>query len=145
MSDADARHEVTEQNADAAQDRLSGSGSTLPQGRRLARLPDVYPPEDYRSLAAEYPLLAVAAGAGFGLLLGAVVPKRLTAGLGKRALGAVSVAGQLGLALAAQTRDKAPPASTDAKARVPAPDLHKGPSPLALAREAIRLVGKLRK
>ena len=50
-----------------------------------ATLPDRYPPEDYRSLAGEYPWLTVAAGLGAGLLVGAMLPRGLGGKFGKRA------------------------------------------------------------
>lgn len=132
-----------------SQDRLTRESDSLPPAPRIKRLPDAYPPEDYRTLAAEYPWLAVAAGAGLGLLVGAVVPKRVTAGIGKRVLGAAGAAGRLGLTIAAQARDKAVPAQTEPAAHEPssaaAPAPRAGLSALVLAREAIRLAARLRK
>jgi len=65
-------------------------------------LPDASPPESYRSLAAEYPWLTLAAGAGVGLLVGALIPRRITGKLGQRAAAAATWAGEVGMALAPQ-------------------------------------------
>ena len=82
-------------------ERDARDGLELP---RRAQLPDAYPPEDYRSLAAEYPWLVLAAGAGLGLLAGALLPRKAGSKLGGKALGLAAMAGELGLSLAAQAR-----------------------------------------
>ncbi|MFM2302246.1 MAG: hypothetical protein RLZZ84_1982 [Pseudomonadota bacterium] len=86
------------------------SDPALPAIARRDPLPDAYPPENYRSLAAEYPWLAIAAGAGIGLLVGALLPAKAGAKLGKRALGMATMAGELGLTLSARAREKSAPA-----------------------------------
>lgn len=93
-------------------------------------LPDASPPEDYRSLAAEYPWLAMAAGAGLGLLAGALLPKRAGRRLGQRALGLAFAAGEVGLALSAKARS-----GTGAA----------GKSGLDLARSAVGALARARK
>jgi len=112
---------------------------------------DAYPPEDYRSLLAEYPWLAVAAGVGVGLLAGALAPKRAPSGgkFGKRALGLAIAAGELGLALSRQAGERAGEAGREGLARardgsrqVKATARSTG---AVIAREAIRLAARVRK
>lgn len=148
MSEAEALDQATK--ADAA----------LPVPARRSPLPDAYPPENYRSLAAEYPWLTLAAGAGFGLLIGAMLPRKTGGKLGQRALGAAAVAGEIGLALSARARDKAAEAGRDGLARIgdSTADLRERTARAAgqaagsarstgleLAREAIKLAARLRK
>jgi len=97
----------------ASQARLSRDSADLPETPRIVPLPDAYPPESYRSLAGEYPWLAVAAGAGVGLLLGAALPRTFGGRIGRRALAAATVAGELGLALSRQARDTASEAASE--------------------------------
>lgn len=78
-----------------------------PVPRQRPRLPDADPPESYRLLAGEYPWLAMAAGAGIGLLVGALVPRKAGAKLAKQAVGLAAAAGELGLALSARAREQA--------------------------------------
>lgn len=109
----------SEGRLDRIKDKIATSGQRL---RRDAgpsdiperpQLPDAYPPESYRSLAAEYPLLTVAAGAGIGLLIGAILPKGIGGKFGKRALSAAVVAGELGIALSRQAGEAAAEAGRD--------------------------------
>lgn len=108
MSDAKTR-------SDRLRDRIEASGAQLRANgaARPAHLPDAYPPESYRSLAGEYPWLAMAAGAGAGLLLGALLPRSFGGRLGRRALAAATVAGELGLAISRQARDAAAEAACE--------------------------------
>lgn len=103
MSDAEARSDRIRGKIAAAQDRLQRDSAALPAVPARATLPDAYPPESYRSLAAEYPWLAVAAGAGFGLLAGALLPKKAGGKLGRHVLTAAALAGEFGLALSQKT------------------------------------------
>lgn len=98
MSDTDAKRERIRSKVAASQARLTRESGDIPAAPRRQNLPDAYPPEDYRTLAAEYPWLTVAAGVGAGLLIGALLPKGFGGKVGKRALAAASVAGELGLA-----------------------------------------------
>lgn len=110
---------------------------------------DAYPPEDYRSLAREYPWLAMAAGMGVGLLAGALIPKKAGSKFGKRALGLVVMAGELGLALTRQTGEKASEAGREglAKAKDGTSQFRSSArgAGAMLAREAIQLVARARK
>ena len=79
MTDAKTR-------SDRIRDKIDASGAQMPANGH-AHLPDAYPPDSYRSLAGEYPWLAIAAGAGAGLLLGALLPRSFTSKVGRRAVG----------------------------------------------------------
>jgi len=109
MSSLEPRQERIAAKIAASQDRLTRTSSARPA------LPskDAYPPEDYRSLIAEYPWLAVAAGAGLGLLAGSLVPKKAGSKFGKRALSLAIAAGEIGLALSKQAGERAGEAGRD--------------------------------
>jgi ElaB/YqjD/DUF883 family membrane-anchored ribosome-binding protein len=156
VSDADTRRARIKDRIAASQDRMRRSSVNLPAVPKRETLPDAYPPEDYRSLAREYPWLTVAAGAGLGLLAGALLPKRLGGKLGKRALGVASVAAELGLALSRQAGSKAAEGLTQLeestaplrqRAGRAAGSARSGTrsAGVALAREAIRLAARVRK
>lgn len=156
MSDADARRARIKDRIAASQDRMRRSSVNLPAVPKRETLPDAYPPEDYRSLAREYPWLTVAAGAGLGLLAGALLPKRLGGKLGKRALGVATVAAELGLALSRQAGSRATEGLTQLdestaplrqRAGRAAGSARSGArsAGATLAREAIRLAARVRK
>lgn len=156
MSEAEQRRERVRQRIAASQERLERESENLPVVPRRDPLPDAYPPEDYRSLAAEYPLLTLAAGVGLGLLVGSLVPKGAGGKAGRRAMALATAAAELGLALGKQARDKAEDAGREGLAR-----LDEGTQPLRqratraghsarsqgvrLAGEAIRLAARLRR
>jgi hypothetical protein len=130
--------------------------ATAPKKTNRAPLPDAYPPESYRSLAAEYPWLTVFAGVGVGLLAGALVPRTAGARLGKRAAKLAAQAGELGLTLSARARDRAGEigresiAQIEDRAAVVRKQADKSTASAkatgaALLGEAIRLVAKARK
>ena len=130
----------------ASQARLERDSTTLPAPIAPK---DAYPPEDYRSLVAEYPWLAVAAGVGLGALAGALIPKRAGGKLGQRAVALAMMAGEVGLALSKQAGDRASEASRDGVAR--AKDSTRQFKRTArsagetIAREAIRLAARARR
>ncbi|MDE2436870.1 MAG: hypothetical protein KGM49_11480 [Sphingomonadales bacterium] len=134
MSEADAKRERIKAKVAASQERLTRDSAALPVASRRANLPDAYPPEDYRSLAAEYPLLTVAAGIGAGLLIGALVPKRFGGKLGKRALAIATVAGELGLAYGKHASNAALEAGQEGLAKA-------GEASAPLRRKAVRMAG----
>lgn len=113
MSEAEARSDRIRRKIAASQNRLQRGSETLPAVPVRATLPDAYPPENYRSLAAEYPWLTVAAAAGFGLLAGALLPKKAGGKLGRRVLTAATLAGEFGLALSKRTGDRVSEAPND--------------------------------
>lgn len=156
MSDAESRRAKINERIAASQERMRRGSVNVPAVPKREALPDAYPPEDYRSLAREYPWLTVAAGAGLGLLAGALLPKKAGSKLGKRALGVATVAAELGLALSRQAGSKA----ADGLSRI-----EESSAPLrqragraagtarsgarsagvTIAREAIRLAARVRK
>lgn len=160
MSEADDKRQRIQAKVAASQERLQRDNAALPAAPARTRFPDAYPPEDYTTLAKEYPWLAMAAGLGAGLLVGALLPKGFGGKLGKRALGAAAVAGELGLALSKQAGEKAAEAGREGVARAgegasrvrghvsrmadPARSRARNAG-LVLAREAIRLATRVGK
>ncbi|PKB25254.1 hypothetical protein B0I00_0447 [Novosphingobium kunmingense] len=118
MTEIDARRERIRQKVAASQERLKRDGDTAPAAQRMPNLPDAYPPENYRTLASEYPLLTVGLGLGLGLLAGALLPKRKPGLLGKRAIALATAATELALALGKQARDEVIEAERDAPTRL---------------------------
>lgn len=146
MSSIEPRQERIAAKIAASQERLDRYGSKRPA------LPakDAYPPEDYRSLLAEYPWLAVAAGTGLGLLAGALVPKKASGGgFGKRALGLAVAAGELGLALSKQVGERAGEAGREGLSRAKEGTAQVRTTARStgatIAREAIKLAERVRK
>ena len=145
MSSLDPRQERIAAKIAASQERLDGRITPRPA------LPtkDAHPPEDYHTLIAEYPWLAVGLGLGAGLLAGALAPKRTGGKLGKRALGLAVAAGELGLALSKQARDRAGEAGREglALAREGGTQVRSTARSTSetIAREAIKLVARVRK
>lgn len=145
MSNPEPRQERIAAKIAASQERLDRTSTSRPA------LPakDAYPPEDYRSLIAEYPWLAVAVGVGAGLLAGALAPKKAGSRIGRRAVGFAIAAGELGLALSKQAGERASEAGRDglaiaregsAQVRTTAQS-----TGATIAREAIKLVARVRK
>ncbi len=105
MTDTEGKRSRIKEKIAASQARLRGEGYAPPAPRR--NFPDAHPPENYRSLAAEYPWLTVAAGLGAGLLVGALLPKKAGSQFSKRAVGIATVAGELALVLSKRASDAA--------------------------------------
>jgi ElaB/YqjD/DUF883 family membrane-anchored ribosome-binding protein len=105
VTDTEAKRSRIKEKIAASQARLRGEAVSVPPPRR--NFPDAHPPEDYRSLAREYPWLSIAAGLGAGLLIGALLPKQAGSKLGKRAVGLATVAGELALMLSKRAGDAA--------------------------------------
>lgn len=160
MSDTDTKRDRIKAKVAASQARLERGSEALPAVPQRQNLPDAYPPEDYRSLAAEYPLLSVAAGLGLGLLIGALVPKSVGGKLGKRVFALASVAGEIGFALSKQARDAAVDAGHEglSRASTASAPLRRRAGRIAgsagggarsagvmVAREAIKLAARVRK
>lgn len=145
MSNSEPRQARIAAKIAASQHRLDRSSAARPA------LPakDAYPPEDYRSLIAEYPWLAVAVGAGVGLLAGALAPKKAGSNFGKRAIGLAIAAGELGLALSKQAGERASEAGRDglvlAKEGTAQVRTTARSTGATIAREAIKLVARVRK
>lgn len=149
MTEADARRDKINQRIAASQERMRRASVNLPAVPVRETLPDAYPPEDYRSLAAEYPWLTMAAGAGLGLLAGALLPKRAGGKLGKRAVGMATVAAELGLALSRRAGDaadeKTAPLRAGAGRAAGSARTGARSAGATIAREAIRLAARVRK
>ena len=146
MSSIEPRQERIAAKIAASQERLDRFGNKRPA------LPakDAYPPEDYRSLLGEYPWLAVAAGMGFGLLAGALIPKKSgRSSFGKQALGLAMAAGELGLALSKQASERASEAGREglalAKEGTAQVRTTARSTGAMIAREAIKLAARVRK
>lgn len=105
MTDSEAKRSRIKDKIAASQARLRGEAGAVPPPR--PNFPDADPPENYRSLAGEYPWLTVAAGLGAGLLIGALLPKSARSKLGKRAVGFAAMAGELALAFSKRASDAA--------------------------------------
>ena len=118
MSEADDRRDRIKQRIAASQARLDRESADLHALPRRDPLPDRYPPEDYRSLAAEYPVLTVAAGLGLGLLIGALVPKGIGGKFGRRAFTVATAAAELGLLRSKQAREKVDDAGREGLAQL---------------------------
>lgn len=106
MSKSDPRRERVTKRISESQDRLKRDDETSPE-HAATKLRDTAPPENYRGLLAEYPLLTLAAGLGAGALIAALLPKRISSTFAKRAMGAATVAAELGLSLSRQAREAA--------------------------------------
>lgn len=156
MNYAEDRDERTGGKVAAAQAWLPDDDANLPAMAARKSFPDAYPPEDYRSLAAEYPWLTVAAGLGAGLLVGAVLPRGLGGKFGKRALTAAALAAEMGLALSRKAGDaagesgreglrRASEASAPLRQRAARGGSAARSAGIALAREAIRIAARPRK
>jgi len=160
VSNAQDRTKRIRDKIEASQARLEREGADLPALPRKEPLPDAYPPEDYRSLALEYPWLTVAAGLGVGLLAGALLPKKAGSKMAGRALALASVAGELAIAYGSQAREAASESAREGLAKVSektAPARARAAraagsarsnmrsAGLVVAREAIKLAAKARK
>ena len=145
MSSVEPRQERIAAKIAASQDRLDRTSSARPT------LPakDAYPPESYRSLIAEYPWLAVAAGLGVGLLAGALAPKRTRSQFAKRALGLAIAAGEIGMALSKQAGERASEVGREglaiAKEGTSQARRTTRSAGTIIAREAIKLAARVRK
>ena len=113
MSQTDQRRSRIATRISASQDRLKRNSNAKTAKPRRAPLPDGYPPENYRGLAREYPWLTVAAGLGAGILIAALLPRKFASKAARRAVGAATVAAELGLAYSKQARDVAAEAAHD--------------------------------
>lgn len=118
MSKTDLRRERVAKRIAASQHRLERDNGKVLAKTRRDPLPDSSPPENYRSLAKEYPWLAMAAGVGVGVLIAALLPRNFAGKVGRRALGVATIASELGLAYSKQARDVAGEAAHDGLAKL---------------------------
>lgn len=160
MSETNEKSDRIRSRIEASQDRLSRESNQLPALPSRRAPPEGTPPEDLRSLAREHPLLVLAAGAGAGLLIGALLPKRAGFKVPTRALGFAATGVELALALSKSARETAGETARDGLHRI-----DEGTAPLRrsagraagqasrstravgvkLAGEAIKLASRLRK
>lgn len=78
----------------------------------------VHPPESLSDLLRQHPGLVLAGGLAAGLLAGALLPRRAGGKLAGRALSVAAMAGELGLALSRQARDRAGDVAQDGRERL---------------------------
>lgn len=71
------------------------------------QLPDRDPPEGYKALALDYPFTLILGGLALGAIAGALLPRSATRKLGRGAVVAAGVAGELGLAYGRQALETA--------------------------------------
>ena len=156
MSKTDPRRDRIANRIAASQKRLQRDGDKVPAKARRDPFPDAWPPENYRSLAKEYPWLAMAAGLGVGVLVAALLPRNAVSKAGRRAMAAATVAAELGLAFSKQARDAAEEAAQDGLSMIdettaPLRQRAAGATKSArsrgmrLAGEAMKIAGRLRK
>lgn len=121
MSDEQARQARISDKIAASQSRLRGDlPEMLPLPLKGARKlpPDEYPPEHVSTLAGQYPLLTLAAGALAGVAIGALLPRAFGRKFSRRAVTIVTIAGELGLAASRRARDTAEQAGRQGTARL---------------------------
>ena len=159
MSKADEQRQQIKSRIDASQDQLDA------ESRQLAAIPprpDTFgdAPDDWRGKAGQRPWLLLAAGAGAGLLIGALLPRRAGSKTASRALGLAAAGAELAIAFSKNARDAASDAASEGLHR-----LDEGTAPLRrragevagtasrsarttgarLASEAVKIAARIRK
>ena len=159
MSKADEQRQKIQSRIDASQDQLDA------ENRQLAAIPprhDTFEdaPDDWRGKAGQHPWLLLAAGAGAGLLIGALLPRRAGSKTASRALGLAAAGAELAIAFSKNARDAASDAASEGLHR-----LDEGTAPLRrragevagtasrsarttgarLASEAVKIAARIRK
>ena len=104
MSETDTKRARINDKIAASQARLQRGAEPAAIARSLR---DEYPPEHVATLAGQYPLLTLAAGALAGVALGALLPRTFGRKFSRRAVTIITVAGELGLAASRRARDQA--------------------------------------
>ncbi len=160
MSEADEKRDRIRSRIEASQERLHRESEQLPAIPSRRAPADAYPPEDWRGLASEHPWLVVAAGAGVGLLVGALLPKRAGSKTTSRALSLAAAGAELAIAFSRNAREAASDGAREGLDRI-----EEGTAPLRrragqvagnasrsarstgvrIAGEAIKLANRLRK
>ncbi len=114
MSTDDAKR--TRIKAKVAASQARQKRATPPATARRAPKDDL--PEDYRSLARQYPWLMIGSGLAAGLLVAALLPRGLGRRWGKRAMAAAAVGSEVALAFGSRARDAAAEAGRDGLERL---------------------------
>ncbi len=118
MSEVGDKRARIQARVEASQERLNRESGQLP-ALPVRRAPaDAAPPENFKSLVTEHPWLLVAAGAGAGLLLGALLPGRAGSKLGGRALGLAAAGAELAIAFSRNARSAANDGARDGLQRI---------------------------
>lgn len=118
MSDAKKSKKPIKERINASQQQLEQ------EERQLAEIPDRPIPgdidaaEDWRGTASRHPWLLVAAGAGAGLLIGALLPRRASSKTASRALGLAAAGAELAMAFSKNARDAASEAASEGLHRI---------------------------
>lgn len=107
MSDADAKREALKEKV--AQSRASLDHTALPESD---------PPEGLKALAMDYPFALVAGGVVLGALAGALLPRSAARRLAQAAIGAATVAGELGMTYGRQALDAATEAGSEGRQKI---------------------------
>ena len=134
MSDAEKKSRRIKERIDASQTQLDQ------EKRQLAAVPkrpipgDVGTGDDLHSKATQHPWLLLAAGAGAGLLLGALLPRRAGSRTTSRALGLAAAGAELAIAISKNARQAASDAASEGLHR-----LDEGTAPLR--RRAVEVTG----
>lgn len=102
---------MTKANSNQAGAELTATNSAQP-------LPEGEPPEGVSGLIAEYPGLAIAAGIGIGLLVGALLPRSAGRKIARGAVFLASAGGEIGLALGKQAFQAADEATREGRERL---------------------------
>jgi ElaB/YqjD/DUF883 family membrane-anchored ribosome-binding protein len=156
VSEADEQRDRIRARIEASQARLDRESDHLPALPARRAPADAYPPEDLRGLAREHPLLILAAGAGAGLLIGALLPKRAGSRTASRALGLAAAGAELAIALSRNAREAASDGARDGlhmleessaslRRRAGTASRQARGTGIRLAGEAIKLAARLRK
>jgi len=153
VSKADEQRQQIKSRIDASQDQLDA------ESRQLAAIPP-RPDTFDGGKAGQHPWLLLAAGAGAGLLIGALLPRRAGSKTASRALGLAAAGAELAIAFSKNARDAASDAASEGLHR-----LDEGTAPLRrragevagtasrsarttgarLASEAVKIAARIRK
>lgn len=107
MSESDEKRSRIRSRIEASQQRLERDGTQLPAIPPRPAPQDADQSGDWRGMARQHPWLVVAAGAGAGLLLGALLPRRAGSKTASRVMGLAATGAELALAFSRNAREAA--------------------------------------